>query len=1695
MSAVTPAIPGFIFDRVLGTGATSVVYQVRRSGKVYALKLIRQAGESAVADERQRFLKEASTIAKLNHPGLVKLHEVDEFEGRPFLLMELAEGESLKEKIARGSLGESEILSVARQVGRSLDYVHCRGVIHRDLKPENILIGANGDAKLIDFGLATLSDDALTAREIEDGGLAGTLLYASPEQTGMLKRVVDSRSDLYALGGVLYHCATGRPPFFAESAGELLQRHLTAKPAVPSMVNPRIRSALSAMILKLLSKDPDDRYQSARGFLADLENISEIELRGEPYSLGAGDSGLRSIDLPFVGRNEELATVLEVRAQTCAGKGSVLLIAGEGGSGKTRLVRELLGAPSHERLFVLSGKAKRGEAIPFGPLREAIDDAISRSSKSQAAEREALISGFREAAGDLGGIVRRLSPSLHAVFSDAREIPPLEGNAEQERFYLRIAEFLLGLSKSLGPTVLLIDDVQWLDDGTLEIVRQLSKQMAEFPFLLAATTRNDAESKGAIRRFTDAIQGAKSREIVLGPLDLGAIGQLVAAHLGDKALEASSVERIAAKANGNPFAIGEYIRALLDRGMIRPTEGSWVLDDHGARELELPDDVIQLLLNRIGGLMTESVQILSIASVVGFEFDPELLIAASDGKRELVNRALSEGLQSSLIEKSERGYGFVHDRVSEALIEGISRDRLQAIHQKLATTLDAIQSDSPEHLYALARHYYYGLRSENTRKIFETSLAAGSHALENFSNEEAYELLRRALAAGESLGLPRGDFSRIYERIGVACTRLGRPQEAVEKFQAAIEHLVTPFDRARLHYLLGLARASEGQHDLAKTELFKALELLNQPFPRTLPGAVLSLIGQWIAAEFRVRTKIGYGRARGQERERRKLVSKIHTAMSVLIYLLGDELLMAQAMIRELHNVQFLGACVETAKAHVYYAILTGFLALRKVAEKHGRIAVDMAYQLGDQEAIAHCEMNFGLAVEFAGDVVQGRQKVLAAYPKVVRYCDAWDKSIAIGHLTHMLASGLARDNIDWTEQTMSVLRQTGDLTMLHVIYSTQYASYLILGNPAAAARALQLQKKLPEYVHASQVSVTTYYLDVVQSGLMLEQFDTELDEAIDALLRVGMEMYHTRHRFAMIGLVRAEQARRATDPERRRKLLKAASSFSRRAGWPRALTPNHLSLHHALKGVIFSIKKDFSRAEEHLARSERFANASHHVWSHFLVARERARIALAKGDAAGREAHALKALKIAAGNGLVPLVTQIEREFEVRETAAHREGMGGLVSQGANTRLRTAERNVQALLQINLASASTIDPQLQSSAILDELVRILGAERAFLFVGEPERTERLVMRGGRDSDHNDINELKGYSSTVVAKVADTREPIVVCGTEEGEVLGSQSIVANNLRSILAVPVLFREKFVGVIYLDSTLAKGIFTSDDLEIVMAMANHIAISLETARSANELKRELEQKVEERTRELAEERAKSMESSRLASLGEMAAGIAHEINNPLAIIRAATEQIVTRAKSIDDALILKNTDRILTITDRVAKIVKGLRSYSRDGRADPMAEFSVRQLVHDTADFCQARFRNHGVELRIAEIDPSLKVVGREVQVSQVLLNMLNNGFDAIKGTEQTGWVAVEIHRPVGALEIHVVDSGPGVPKELEWKIMQPFFTTKPVGTGTGLGLSISRSIMESHHGQLILDTESVNTRFILRFPHTVSQEVAS
>lgn len=236
-----------------------------------------------------------------------------------------------------------------------------------------------------------------------------------------------------------------------------------------------------------------------------------------------------------------------------------------------------------------------------------------------------------------------------------------------------------------------------------------------------------------------------------------------------------------------------------------------------------------------------------------------------------------------------------------------------------------------------------------------------------------------------------------------------------------------------------------------------------------------------------------------------------------------------------------------------------------------------------------------------------------------------------------------------------------------------------------------------------------------------------------------------------------------------------------------------------------------------------------------------------------------------------------------------------------------------------------------------------------------------------------------------------------------------------------------------------------------------------------------------------QMAEAKAKLISATKMAALGEMSGGIAHEINNPLTVIQARAFQLgqMVEANKLDPEKVKQAAESISRTSDKIARIIKSLRSFAREGTHDPFEVIPVKQIVEETLEFCRTRFYNHGVEIEIVPFDSELEVECRLIQIEQVLLNLLNNSFDAVHELENK-WIRICVKELVSAIEIHVIDAGPGIPSSVADQIMLPFFTTKEVGKGTGLGLSISAGILRSHKGALQLDKNAQNTTFIIHLP---------
>jgi serine/threonine protein kinase len=385
----TLSIPGLELKHRLGVGAHSSVYLAVRDEQRYAVKVVR--GD---AIQMVRLRREGSLLARVRHPSLPRILDVGEVDGMHYLVMEHVDGRTLAANLCETSrLPPDEVLRIARDLASVLAAVHEQGIVHCDLKPANILLPADqGPVRLIDFGFA-LQEQLTRASDT----VAGTFLYMAPEQSGVLKRPVDGRADLYALGAVLFECATGAPPFSAtDDIGELLRQHAVVLPKRVDDLVPGFPRAFAAIVAKLLAKDPDDRYVGARQLLGDLGRQTSLEATiavGGHAVLGSSQETVVR-ERKLVGRDAELRSLRDAFAKAEARRGATVLVEGEPGAGKSRLVAELFRDLGARGALVFSAKCKKTDATPLLPLRNAIDDLVRGIDRLPVHERAAVAGGL-----------------------------------------------------------------------------------------------------------------------------------------------------------------------------------------------------------------------------------------------------------------------------------------------------------------------------------------------------------------------------------------------------------------------------------------------------------------------------------------------------------------------------------------------------------------------------------------------------------------------------------------------------------------------------------------------------------------------------------------------------------------------------------------------------------------------------------------------------------------------------------------------------------------------------------------------------------------------------------------------------------------------------------------------------------------------------------------------------------------------------------------------------------------------------------------------------------------------------------------------------------------------------------------------------------------------------------------------------
>ncbi|WP_428559913.1 MAG: diguanylate cyclase domain-containing protein [Solidesulfovibrio sp. DCME] len=762
------SLTGFQIGELLYQGPNSQVFRARRQCDGLPVVIKVPSSPDISIRENLRFQHEYDLLATLDLPRVIKVHDLVQYRSSFAIIEEDYGAVDLDAHLGGRILDTTAFLDVAVQMAESLAQLHAQRIIHKDVHLGNFLIHpGTGEVKLTDFGMSSLIEG-----EVQEPGdpdqIEGSLAYISPEQTGRMNRGIDSRSDLYSLGVCYYKMLTGELPFRSRDPMELLHAHIARKPPRPKDMNAFVPRALSDCTMRLLKKRAEDRYQGATGLVRDLEAMRAAADRGDSLAdmaLGRWDvSDHFQVSQKIYGRDKESRLLLEVFDRTARGGAELLLVAGYSGIGKTSLVNEVHKGLTRQRGRYVCGKHDQFQRdIPFSAFLQAFRQLVNQALS----EPEARVAQWRAdllaALGNNARVMVDVIAELELILGSQPPVPDLGPSEAQNRFILCIQQFIGVFARREHPLVLFLDDLQWADAPSLQLLWTLASQ-ARTPYLLLLGAYRDNEVFPGhpllltVRRLQDA--GVAVRTVSLTPLRNADLGQLAADTLRRRPEEVEELTGlIEEKTGGNPFFVSQMLKELHARGVFRPDPetGGWRWDMAGIRAMALTDNVVDLMAGRIGRMNPRTRQALTLAACIGNRFELSMLAAVREQSAADTSEALWEAMRAGLLIPTGSALRFLHDRVQQAAYSLIPREDLAPLNLRIGRLLlrHVGQTQLDEAIFDIVSHFNAALGHiddpEERLALFELNMRAGRKA----KASTAYEPALRHFDIAASL-LPEG---------------------------------------------------------------------------------------------------------------------------------------------------------------------------------------------------------------------------------------------------------------------------------------------------------------------------------------------------------------------------------------------------------------------------------------------------------------------------------------------------------------------------------------------------------------------------------------------------------------------------------------------------------------------------------------------------------------------------------------------------------------------------------------------------------------------------------------------------------------------------------------------------------------------------------------------------------------------------
>ncbi|MEG4342268.1 AAA family ATPase [Microcoleus sp. A003_D6] len=1801
-------IAGYEYLEKIHDSLITLVYRARRilDRQPVIIKILKKAYPSS--QDIYVFKHQYELTKNLDSEGIIKAYTIEKSNNYIAIVLEDFGGDSLKNFLQAGKFIDlSVFLQISIGLTKALEEVHRINIIHKDIKPDNIIINERTlKVKIADFSIASLLMQEKYLASNPDR-LEGTLAYMSPEQTGRMNRAIDYRTDFYSLGVTFYEMLTRQLPFQTTDAMELVHSHIAKIPALPHELDPTIPKVVSDIVMKLLAKTAEDRYQSAYGIKADLEAcLTQLQTNGriKNFILGQHDVFAKfQIPQKLYGRDLEIATLNAAFERISQGTSEMILVSGYSGIGKTALINEIDRQIVRRKGYFTSGKCdqfKRG--IPYAALIQAfqtlIRQLLTESEKTIQIWKEKLL----KALGTNGRVIIEVIPEVELIMGQQPPIPQLESGESQNRFYLVFQKFLGVFTSKKHPLVLFIDDLQWVDSASLKLLQLLMMSLDSQYFLLIGAYRdNEVNETHSLTLLLNEIQkaGVKVNQIDIQPLNTVQVNELIADTLHcelERALPLAEI--VFNKTAGNPFFVTQILKSFYQDNLLSfdLNAGNWQWDIQQINQVKITDNVVELMVDKIEQLPSFTQNVLKVAACIGNTFTLNDLAIVNEKSLSSTATELWQALQedlifplsgaykipladdlntpSTLVDEIENQsnfslnieYKFLHDRVQQAAYYLIPAQQKKELHLKVGQLLlkNTQTTEIEEKVFDIVNHLNIAIELIANQKIPHNLAELNLFAARKAKAAAAYELAQGYLNFGLELLAEDSWYSNYKLTLSLYI-------EAVE-----VEYLNGNFENSTLLGDIVLKQATSLLEKVKtyeiKIQFYISLNQMQAALDTSL--LVLEMLGEPLVEKLPEGLNIGNLSNLPEMVDPYKLA-----AMRILVkaitpaYVMNPELLSPIVFTMVNICIKYGNSSLSTFAYAFYGLLLCTSIDNIESGYQFGEIGINILEKLNAKEVktkvyelfyahikiwVSHVRETIEPLQEAVQYGLESGDLEYAGYAAV--YTSVYPFFVG-EHLNEVCAKQTIYTNLlvnlkqnylsvfitIWRQLVLKLLNKTdNECRALGNLFDEEVmlASF-IESNNGALLFATYLSKSIFLYLLQN-------YTEAVSYAKLAEQYSGYL-----------AGLLHTSEQNFYYSMILLAQCSTIGEIEREIDLQQVELNQIKLKKWSLYAPMNYEHKYYLVEAEKAKILGHILPAMEYYDLAIKGAKEQGYIHEEALANERAAEFYRSLGREKIVQTYLVESYYCYVRWGAIAKVKDLESRYPQLLSLTSNETSSRELTVTTSSSSFGTKADVLDLATIIKASQA-LAGEIVLDKFLDKLLKVLmenaGAQTSCLVL---ETNGILTLKATGTVEQEQITLWTSISIenspnlpvSLINYVARTKENIVLNNAaKEGIFVKDSYIIKAQVKSILCAPVINQNKLIGIIYLENNLTVGVFTPARLEIVKILSTQIVISLENAllyKNLEEYSRTLEEKVRERTFELSEKndklkdqaiklqkaldelkqaQAQLIQTEKMSSLGQLVAGVAHEINNPVNFIYGnlshASEyseqllhlialyqdsnpspqpEIQNYIEEIELEYLLEDLPKLFSSMQlgatRIREIVLSLRSFSRLDEAD-MKSVDIHEGIESTLLILRNRLNKKADNSAIQVIKKYGKLPLVECypgQLNQVFINIIANAMDALdqrdrhrsqtqmKENSSTILIVTEVIDR-DWIRIRIADNGTGVTEEVRTKLFDPFFTTKPVGSGTGLGLSISYQIVvEKHGGQLnCISAPGQGAEFIIEIP---------